>query len=133
MMVFSLYPLKYVPPQKPCSLQHCEILLSLGDSTDRRNEICYQYARQFSIIRVIKQGGKGLSNARNSATQKAKGKYLLFLDSDDYIISENLADFSIVLCCRKTFSSGTPQEISKARLASWKEWTLRYSITCPSM
>ena len=73
-----------------CSLQDCEILLSLGDSTDRSNEICYQYARQFSIIRVIKQGGKGLSNARNSATQQEKGKYLLFLDSDDYIISENL-------------------------------------------
>lgn len=73
-----------------CNLQNCEILLSLGGSADRSNEICYQYEQKFTVIRVIKQSGEGLSNARNSAMEIAKGEYLLFLDSDDYIIPENL-------------------------------------------
>ena len=73
-----------------CSLQDCEVLLSSGNSIDRSNEICYEYAKKFPFIQVIKQNGTGLSNARNSAMKMAKGKYFLFLDSDDYIIPENL-------------------------------------------
>ena len=70
-----------------CNLASCEIILSLGNSTDRSNELCLDYERKHPFIRAICQSGTGLSNARNCALDIAQGAYLLFLDSDDYVDS----------------------------------------------
>jgi len=77
-----------------CDLTDCEILLSLGDSMDESNQISRRYAEKHQLIHTLTQRGKGLSDARNCTMEVAKGDYILFLDSDDYIIPENL-DFVI--------------------------------------
>lgn len=73
-----------------CDLAGCEVLLSLGRSSDRSNDVCREYAEKNPLIRILEQNGKGLSNARNCAMDIAKGEYLLFLDGDDYVDSQCL-------------------------------------------
>ena len=64
-----------------------EIILVDDGSPDRCGEICDQYASQDSRIQVIHQTNQGLSAARNAGMDIATGKYISFIDSDDYIDS----------------------------------------------
>lgn len=64
---------------------HWELILVDDGSPDQCGEICDEYARQDSRIQVVHQKNQGLSGARNTGMKQAKGKYLYFLDSDDYI------------------------------------------------
>lgn len=66
-----------------------EILLVTGESTDSSNIICRKYEKQFSNVRVICQDQRGLSNARNCGLCRSKGKYIVFIDSDDFLDSES--------------------------------------------
>lgn len=68
-----------------CDLRYCEIILSLGKSSDGSDEICLKYEKQYPFICIVEQSGTGLSNARNCAMEIAQGEYLLFLDGDDYV------------------------------------------------
>lgn len=65
-----------------------EIYLVDDGSPDRCGEICNEYAKKDSRIRVIHQENKGLSGARNSAIDVFKGEYITFVDSDDWISDE---------------------------------------------
>lgn len=62
-----------------------EILLVDDGSTDSSGQMCDEYARKDSRIRVIHRPNGGLSAARNTGLKAAQGKYIYFLDSDDYI------------------------------------------------
>lgn len=62
-----------------------EIILVDDGSTDVCPEICDEYKRMFDNIRVIHQKNGGLSAARNSGVKIAKGEYIMFVDSDDYL------------------------------------------------
>lgn len=66
-----------------------EIILILGDSTDRSNEICLSYENLYQNVFCIWQTGNGLSNARNCGLKIARGKFVSFIDSDDFVSSEN--------------------------------------------
>lgn len=61
-----------------------ELILVDDGSTDESPKICDQYASQFEEISVIHKRNGGLSDARNIGIRVATGKYLLFLDSDDF-------------------------------------------------
>lgn len=65
-----------------------EIILVDDGSPDRCGEMCDAYAREDERIRVIHKENGGLSDARNAGAKEARGKYLLFVDSDDYISEE---------------------------------------------
>ena len=65
-----------------------EIILVDDGSPDRCPAICDMYAQKDSRVRVIHQENAGLSGARNAGIEVAKGEYLAFVDSDDYV-SEN--------------------------------------------
>ena len=67
------------------SLRDIEIILVNDGSPDRCPEICNEYAIQDGRIRVIHKTNGGLSDARNVGLLNATGKYILFVDSDDYI------------------------------------------------
>ncbi len=62
-----------------------EILLVDDGSTDRSGEICDAFAAEDDRIRAIHKENGGSSSARNLGIEEAKGEYLGFVDSDDYI------------------------------------------------
>lgn len=62
-----------------------EIILVDDGSMDTCPEICDEYERMFENIHTIHQKNSGLSAARNSGVKIAKGKYIMFVDSDDYL------------------------------------------------
>lgn len=63
--------------------QNIEIILVDDGSPDSCPQLCEKYAKKDARIRVIHQENKGLSGARNTGIDHAKGEYLAFLDSDD--------------------------------------------------
>lgn len=68
-----------------------EIILVDDGSTDNCPQICDEYALSHKNIRVIHRKNGGLSAARNSGIETAKGEYIMFVDSDDYIESNVLS------------------------------------------
>ena len=62
-----------------------EILIVDDGSPDRCGEICDEYAEKDSRIIVIHQENAGLSAARNAALDIARGEYIMFVDSDDWV------------------------------------------------
>ena len=62
-----------------------ELILVDDGSVDRSPEICDQYQRADSRVKVIHKPNGGLSSARNAGLEIAVGKYIYFVDSDDYI------------------------------------------------
>lgn len=62
-----------------------EILLIDDGSTDRCLEICDEFSKMDNRIIVVHKENGGLSSARNVGIKMAKGEYIIFVDSDDYI------------------------------------------------
>lgn len=62
-----------------------EILLINDGSTDNSGELCDELAKKDSRIRVIHKENSGVSDSRNLGIENAKGKYLSFVDSDDFL------------------------------------------------
>lgn len=65
--------------------RNLEILLVDDGSTDGTGELCDRLGEEDSRIQVFHKGNGGSSSARNLALQHAKGEYVGFVDSDDYI------------------------------------------------
>jgi len=68
-------------------------------SQDRSGEICDAYAREYSHVEVIHQANHGLSCARNAGLEQAKGQWISFVDSDDYI-SIHFMKQMLIACVR---------------------------------
>ena len=65
-----------------------ELILVNDGSTDTSGAICDAYAARDSRVHVIHKANTGVSDTRNTAINSATGKYLQFLDSDDWITSD---------------------------------------------
>jgi len=61
-----------------------EIILVDDGSPDKCPQICDEYAQKDKRVKVIHKTNGGLSEARNSGIKAALGRYLVFLDSDDW-------------------------------------------------
>lgn len=67
-----------------------EILLVDDGSPDNCPKICDDYAEKYDNIHVFHKQNGGLSSARNVGIKHAHGKYLFFLDSDDWLDEDGL-------------------------------------------
>ncbi len=62
-----------------------EVILADDGSTDASGALCDAWAKRNKKIRVIHKQNGGLASARNAGLDAAKGSYVLFIDSDDYV------------------------------------------------
>ena len=67
------------------SFEDWELILVDDGSPDRSGEICDEYALRDSRIKVLHKQNGGPSSARNLGIEHAQGKYIWFVDSDDWI------------------------------------------------
>lgn len=63
----------------------CEIILVNDGSTDDSLRICEEYSRTNASVRVVSQENQGLAMARNTGILHARGRYIWFVDSDDWV------------------------------------------------
>lgn len=82
---------------KSCLLQEkrdvrVEILCIDDGSSDNTLSVLLEWSRQYPNIRVFGQGNKGSGAARNVGLLNAKGKYIAFMDADDYYPSYTVLD-----------------------------------------
>lgn len=88
-----------------------EIILVDDGSPDNCGVICDEFALKDKRIKVIHQENRGLSGARNSGIDAAKGEYICFVDSDDFVgqdyckilyelLKDTNYDFSVCGVCR---------------------------------
>ena len=78
--------------------QDLEIILVDDGSTDGSGGICDQYALKDSRIKVIHKQNEGLSDARNSGLEICTGKYVGFVDGDDWIADDMYEFLYRTLC-----------------------------------
>lgn len=77
--------------------KNLEVWLVDDGSPDRCGEICDKYAKKDARIKVIHKKNGGLSDARNVALEAARGEYIVFVDSDDYIAPNHIRGLSELL------------------------------------
>lgn len=71
-----------------------EIILIDNGSTDRSGSICDIYANEYANISVYHIENHGVGSARNFGLSKARGEFIYFVDSDDYLVGNLFADFA---------------------------------------
>lgn len=72
--------------------KNIEIILVDDGSKDNSGKICDEFATKDHRIKVIHKENGGLSDARNKGLEVARGKYIVFVDGDDYIEQDMIED-----------------------------------------
>lgn len=72
------------------SYHNLEIILVDDGSTDNSGRLCDEYKKKDDRIKVIHKDNEGLGITRNRGLEKATGKYVTFIDSDDFIPSNSI-------------------------------------------
>ena len=88
------------------TFQDFEVLLIDDGSPDRSGEICDEYAQKDSRIRVFHKENGGVSSARNLGLDNARGEWVTFVDSDDYVKPSYLFDFGQTECDADFYMQG---------------------------
>ena len=70
-----------------------ELLLIDDGSPDRSGEICDRYAARDARVRVFHGPNRGVSRARNIGLDHARGEFVVFVDADDRLAPDHLAQF----------------------------------------
>lgn len=69
------------------NLENCEIILVDDGSTDNSTNICKEYEKNNFFIKLYEKENGGAADARNFGLNVSKGKYIMFIDSDDYLVN----------------------------------------------
>lgn len=112
--------------------KNLEIILVDDGSPDKCGEMCDCWAQKDDRIRVIHKPNGGLSDARNFGLDICKGRYITFVDSDDYIAQDyveymmgNIGDADICLCNYIAFTENiqkVPSFIEKDEVLSQDQY-----------
>ena len=100
--------------------KNIEIILIDDGSKDNSGKICDTYKRKDSRIKVIHKENAGVSEARNLGIQKATGRYLCFVDADDFVMNDYIEymhqlivkESSDIAVCTKMFSNFNEEQSS---------------------
>lgn len=115
--------------------QNLEIILVDDGSPDKCGDICEYFSQMDSRIKVFHKINGGLSDARNFGVEQSNGKYITFVDSDDYISPNYVEilfellkshDADISCCCmiettESTVTYGVNSAIPSVQLLTGKE------------
>jgi len=74
------------------SFRDFEVIVVDDGSPDDSAQLCDRWASEDARISVVHQPNGGLSAARNAGIERARGEYITFVDSDDYIGDNTLGD-----------------------------------------
>lgn len=77
------------------SYRNFELILVDDGSPDGSPSICDRYACKDNRVKVIHQQNSGVSTARNNGIDNAKGEWITFIDSDDWVNPDYLANFGL--------------------------------------
>lgn len=105
------------------SYRNLQIILVDDGSTDNSGRICDELAEKDSRIQVIHKENGGLSDARNAGLDRAAGKYIGFVDGDDYI-DEDM--FEVL------YSAIWRDDIDMASCGYYEEFADKVNIMCCS-
>lgn len=67
------------------SFQDFEVIMVNDGSNDQSGDICYEYTIKDNRFKTINKNNEGVSAARNDGIHTAKGDWITFIDSDDYV------------------------------------------------
>lgn len=94
-----------------------ELILIDDGSTDGSDKICDEYAAKDTRVKVEHQHNSGVSSARNRGIELSRGRYLTFIDADDWIEPEylealfiNMQEFGLAVCKFTTNDNCTIKE-----------------------
>ena len=120
-----------------------ELILIDDGSTDSSGTICDAYAAKDSRVRVIHQKNGGAASAKNAGLRVAKGTYLCFVDSDDYLepnvygymlktLKEQQAD-AVQFSFRDVYQDHAEDQILTPCILNEREYLLRFpkDWSCP--
>ena len=95
------------------TMQNIEILLVDDGSPDQCGEICDEYAKMDSRIKALHKKNGGLSSARNYGCKAARGKWLMFVDGDDWIEPD---------MCQAMYNAGEAKQVQLVMCGIMKDY-----------
>lgn len=102
-----------------------EVVLINDGSNDKSTDICRKYVMKYQHISLYEQENQGLAYVRNLGVSKARGEYIIFMDSDDFydspstleILSEKATNVDIVAFSGKYFfENGRVERFSNSNI-----------------
>lgn len=109
--------------------KNLEIILVDDGSPDNCGMLCEQYAKEDDRIKVIHKPNGGLSDARNAGIDIATGRYISFVDSDDFIHPQMMEllleavkheDADIGVCSWKSVKDGENEEYKEYHIEKYE-------------
>ena len=118
------------------TFQDFELILVDDGSHDSSPDICDNFRQKDERIQVIHKPNGGVSSARNEGIKVARGEYITFVDSDDYIeeemmeylygqAQEHLADIVVSGLLMEYWDNGTIKETKVYRIQNSKKYSAK--------
>lgn len=90
------------------TLKEIEIIMVDDESPDHCPQLCEDYKAKYSNVKVVHKKNGGLGFARNSGLEVAKGEYVAFIDSDDFVdtdMFQHLYEYAAENKCDAVFAA----------------------------